>query len=46
MQSELVGFRYATSRWLALISLSLVFFLIIEYFTFLGTLSVVRIYRR
>jgi hypothetical protein len=33
MHSDILGFRYATSRWLALIGLSLVtFLLILKYF--------------
>jgi hypothetical protein len=46
MQGVIVGFRYATSRWLALVGLSLVFFLLIlKDLPLLRTL-VVRIYRR
>jgi hypothetical protein len=46
MQSELVGFRYATSRWLALSGLSLIsFFLIFKDLPLLRTLFV-RFYRR
>jgi hypothetical protein len=46
MQSELVGFRYATIRWLALVGLSLIsFFLIFKDLPLLRTL-VVRFYRR
>jgi hypothetical protein len=42
MQGEVLGFRYATSRWLALSGLSLIsFFLVLEYFSLLGTLDVV-----
>jgi hypothetical protein len=44
MQSEIVGFRYATSRWLSLVGLSLVFFfLVLKYLPLLGTLGVVQI---
>jgi hypothetical protein len=46
MQSELLGFRYATSRWLALSGLSLIsFFLIFKDLPLLRTL-VVRIYHQ
>jgi hypothetical protein len=41
MQSVIIGFRYAISRWLALSGLSLVLFLLIlEDFSFLLTLVV------
>jgi hypothetical protein len=44
MQSVIIGFRYATSRWLALVGLSLVFFfLVLEYFPLLRIPDVVRI---
>jgi ABC-type polysaccharide transport system permease subunit len=47
MQSAIVGFRYATRRWLALISLSLVlFFLVLKYFPLFGALVLVGIYRQ
>jgi hypothetical protein len=43
MQSELVGFRYASSRWLALTGGSLVLLLLVlEYFSLLGTLDVAQ----
>jgi hypothetical protein len=46
MQGEVLGFRYATSRWLALVGLSLIsFFLVLKDLPFLRTL-VVRFYRR
>jgi hypothetical protein len=46
MQCEVLGFRYATNRWLALVGLSLVtFLLILKYFPLLCTV-VVRFYRR
>jgi hypothetical protein len=44
MQCEVLGFRYATNRWLALVGLSLIsFFLVLKYFPFLGTLDIVQI---
>jgi hypothetical protein len=51
MQGEVLGFRYATSRWLALVGLSLIsFFLIFKDFPFLRTLLAKlvngRVYRR
>jgi hypothetical protein len=46
MQGEVLGFRYATSRWLALVGLSLIsFFLVLKDIPLLCTL-VVRFYRR
>jgi hypothetical protein len=46
MHSNILGFRYATSRWLALIGLSLTsFLLILQDLSLLRTL-VFRIYRR
>jgi hypothetical protein len=46
MHGVIIGFRYATSRWLALVGLSLISFLLIfKDLSFLRTL-VVRIYRR
>jgi hypothetical protein len=46
MQCEVLGFRYATNRWLALVGLSLIsFFLVLKNLPLLCTL-VVRIYRR
>jgi hypothetical protein len=45
MQCEVLGFRYATNRWLALVGLSLIsFLLILKYLPFLHTI-VVRFYR-
>jgi hypothetical protein len=42
MQGEIVGFRYATSRWLALVGLSLVLFLLVlVHFALLAALGVV-----
>jgi hypothetical protein len=46
MHCDLIGFRYATNRWLALVGLSLIFFFLIpKDFPLLGTL-LVRFYRR
>jgi hypothetical protein len=46
MHSDLMVFRYATRRWLVLVGLSLItFLLILEYFPFLRTV-VIRFYRR
>jgi hypothetical protein len=43
MQSVIIGFIYATSRWLALVGLSLVFFfLVLEYFPLLRIPDVVK----
>jgi hypothetical protein len=46
MHSVIIGFRYASSRWLALVGLSLIsFLLILKDFPLLGTL-LVRFYHR
>jgi hypothetical protein len=46
MHSVIIGFRYASSRWLALVGLSLIsFFLVLKHLPLLRTL-VVRIYRQ
>jgi hypothetical protein len=46
MHSDILGFRYATSRWLALIGLSLVTLLLVLKHFFLLRTVVVRFYRR
>jgi hypothetical protein len=44
MNSDLIGLRYATSRWLALVGLSVItFLLILKHFSFLR-IVVVRFY--